>query len=132
MPHKFTIGDTIVCTKDAVVNAVFVNQSGTVYDVLPYNSDEQDYVYVIKFGDNIQTCYEEADCMMFATEFFQHSMSEVLDKVDALESELSEAVTVAFNRGATMWVQANYPAQYERLVESERVFQELISGLDKE
>jgi len=31
------------------------------------------------------------------------------DKVDGLESDLQDAVQVAFSRGATVWAQLNYP-----------------------
>jgi hypothetical protein len=38
---------------------------------------------------------------------------ELLDKVDALESELAEAVHVAYNYGASNWCKLNYPEKYK-------------------
>ena len=35
--------------------------------------------------------------------------AEYLDKIDGLESDLSSAVEVAYNRGAVDWVKMNYP-----------------------
>lgn len=37
------------------------------------------------------------------------------DKIDGLEEDLREAVMVAFNRGAHIWVRMNYPHLYRQL-----------------
>ena len=42
-------------------------------------------------------------------------MDEALDIIDALSSELEEAIKVAFNRGARQWVSDNYPALFREL-----------------
>lgn len=43
------------------------------------------------------------------------SIPELHDKIEALESELFEAVSVAYSRGAVEWTRRNYPAWHERL-----------------
>jgi len=40
---------------------------------------------------------------------------DLLDKIDALESELSEAVSVAYQHGAHDWTRHNYPGQFKFL-----------------
>ena len=41
----------------------------------------------------------------------------LMDKIDMLDSELSNAVRVAFWRGAHEWVRLNYPKMYPALAE---------------
>lgn len=43
------------------------------------------------------------------------AIPELHDKIEALEAELFEAVSVAYNRGAVEWTKRNYPAWFERL-----------------
>lgn len=38
---------------------------------------------------------------------------ELTDKIEGLESDLKEAVRVAYNRGATEWTRLNYRAWFE-------------------
>lgn len=40
---------------------------------------------------------------------------EMVDEIDGLRSDLTNAVETAFRRGATEWTRLNYPAIYERL-----------------
>jgi hypothetical protein len=40
---------------------------------------------------------------------------ELIDKIEGLDSDLHEAVTVAYNRGATDWVERNYSKWYKVL-----------------
>ena len=37
------------------------------------------------------------------------------ETIEGMEEDLKSAVEVAWNRGATAWVQANYPRDYARL-----------------
>lgn len=47
-------------------------------------------------------------------------LSRALDTIDGLRSELSEAVSVAYQRGAVEWTRLNYPIQYKRIRAAER------------
>ena len=41
------------------------------------------------------------------------SREDLLDKIDALDSELKTAVEVAYKRGAAEWTKLNYPKWFE-------------------
>ena len=47
-------------------------------------------------------------------------ITDLEDKVDALESELTSAVEVAYRHGAKEWVRLNYPKAYARLEEKHK------------
>lgn len=49
------------------------------------------------------------------TQFWHNLEQEYLDKIDALSSELSDAVETAFRRGAVEWTKSNYPKIHEML-----------------
>jgi hypothetical protein len=42
-------------------------------------------------------------------------LEEALDKIDALEAKLSNAVATAYDRGAIEWTKLNFPVLYERM-----------------
>ena len=48
-------------------------------------------------------------------------MDEALDIIDALSSELDEAIKVAFDRGAWQWVSDNYPELFEVLIKGKGI-----------
>jgi hypothetical protein len=43
----------------------------------------------------------------------KHDQQALLDKIDALESELKSAVEIAYKRGAVDWCRLNYRKWYE-------------------
>ena len=45
-------------------------------------------------------------------------LSDAHDEIDALKSELTDAVETAFRRGAVEWTKSNYPKMYATLKES--------------
>lgn len=52
-------------------------------------------------------------------EYVPTELEALQDRVDGLESELSEAIKVAFRRGGTQWVEINYPEHFKRLHEEQ-------------
>tara|TARA_R110002051_G_scaffold325869_1_gene432692 strand:+ start:33151 stop:33330 length:180 start_codon:yes stop_codon:yes gene_type:complete len=46
-------------------------------------------------------------------------LSEAHDKIEALESELADAVETAYRRGAVEWTKSNFPKIYKKLKEGE-------------
>jgi len=46
-------------------------------------------------------------------------LSDALDEIDALKSELTDAVETAFWHGAVEWTKSNYPAIYKRQKEGQ-------------
>tara|TARA_R110000850_G_scaffold113085_1_gene227689 strand:+ start:905 stop:1219 length:315 start_codon:yes stop_codon:yes gene_type:complete len=62
------------------------------------------------------------DCVHYPeslTKLWHDTEIEYLDKIDALESELSDAVETAHRRGAVEWTKSNYPKIYAMLNEGQ-------------
>lgn len=68
--------------------------------------------------DNILSKPHEVKGPLVSTETLKvHPLhiEELEDEIEALDSELNEAIKVALNHGAIDWVRLNYPKHYERL-----------------
>lgn len=71
--------------------------------------------YTFGISDNIYTLVVQIAGLIYVAFYSVNLAARKDDKIEGLESDLDSAVEVAYHRGATEWVQLNYPQHFERL-----------------
>lgn len=101
---------------------VFNVETGKVLDInLEWVEAEQFNLAKLFYFDEVPTDAPEFHkCRYVQVELIPVAILNVYeDQFEALDSELSEAIMVAYNRGATEWVEKNYPEFFKKLVDTQ-------------
>jgi hypothetical protein len=80
------------------------------------SKDAETFGKILSLSKEAQAEKAEAEFEALDYETAKNRLADAIEEIDALASELEDAIEVCFNRGAASWVQSNYPDEYKRLL----------------